>query len=68
MKTPLAWLKTAKNERRSNMGTKPKKCKRKIHVRTGAKVVKKDALPQMPIKKVVPDSGVTFKVKMRKKR
>lgn len=54
------------------MGTKPKKRKRKIRVRTGAKVVKKDSvmndtLPQMPIKKVVPDNGATFKVKIRKK-
>ena len=60
------------------MGTKPKKRKRKIRVRTGAKVVRKDSvqrdsvrndtLPQMPIKKVIPDNGATFKVKIRKKR
>ena len=55
------------------MGTKPKKRKRKIRIKTGAKVVKKDSvkndtLPQMPVKKVVPDNGATFKVKIRKKR
>lgn len=63
------------------MANKPKKTKKrkgKIRVRTGAKVVRKDSiqrdsarndtLPQMPIKKVVPDNGATFKVKIRKKR
>lgn len=52
---------------------KPKKKKRKIRVRTGAKVVKKssvknDTLPQMPVKKVIPDNGATFKVKIRRKK
>jgi hypothetical protein len=55
------------------MGTKPKKRKGKIRVRTGAKVVKKDSvrndtLPQMPIKKIVPDNGATFKIKLRRKQ
>ena len=63
------------------MANKPKKTKKrkgKIRVRTGAKVVRKDSirrdsvrndtLPQMPIKKVVPDNGATFKIKIRKKR
>ena len=62
----------AKNERKRIMATKPKKRKRKIRVRTGAKVVRKDSvkndtLPQMPVKKVIPDNGATFKVKIRKK-
>lgn len=54
------------------MGTKPKKRKRKIRVRTGAKVVKKDSvrngsLPKAPAKTVLPTNGITFKVKMHKK-
>ena len=62
------------------MANKPKKTKKrkgKIRVRTGAKVVRKDSvqrdsvrndtLPQMPVKKVIPDNGATFKVKIRKK-
>ena len=54
------------------MGTKPKKRKRKIRVRTGAKVVKKDSvrndtLPKAPTKTTLPTNGITFKVKMRKK-
>ena len=57
------------------MANKPKKAKKrkgKIRVKTGAKIVKKDSvrndtLPQMPIKKIVPDNGATFKVKIRKK-
>lgn len=55
------------------MGAKPKRRKRKIRIKTGAKVVKKDsvrndAMPQMPIKKIVPDNGATFKIKLRRKQ
>ena len=60
------------------MGTKPKKRKRKIRIKQKAAIVRKDSiqrdsvrndtLPQIPIKKVVPDNGATFKVKIRKKR
>ena len=51
---------------------KSKKRKRKIRVRTGAKVVRKDSvkndtLPKAPAKTVLPTNGITFKVKMRKK-
>ena len=54
------------------MATKPKKRKRKIRIKTGAKVVKKDSvkndtLPKAPAKTTLPTNGVTFKVKMRKK-
>ena len=50
---------------------KPKKKKRKIRVRTGAKVVKKssvknDTLPKAPAK-VYPENAAHFKVKIRKK-
>ena len=49
---------------------RPKKRKRKIRVRTGAKVVKKDrvrndSLPKAPTR--VPNNGATFKVKIRKR-
>lgn len=54
------------------MATKPKKRKRKIRIKTGAKVVKKDSvkndtLPKAPSKTTLPTNGITFKVKMRKK-
>lgn len=55
---------------------KPKKVrsrKRKIKVSQKARVVKKgeqpkDTIPQMPIKKIVPDNGATFKIKLRRKQ
>lgn len=63
------------------MGTgrpKRKKRKRKIRIKQKAAIVRKDSvqrdsvrndtLPQMPVKKVIPDNGATFKVKIRKKR
>lgn len=56
----------------ANKLKKTKKCKSKIRVRTGAKVVKKDSvrndtLPKAPVKTTLPTNGITFKVKMRKK-
>ncbi len=53
------------------MGTKPKKRKGKIRVRTGAKVVKKDSvrndtLPKAPAK-VYPENAAHMKIKIRKK-
>lgn len=61
----------AKNERKRIMATKPKKRKRKIRVRTGAKVVKKDSirndtLPRMQAQ-MPRTNGVVLKVKMKKK-
>ena len=57
----------------TNTKPKKKKIKRKVKIKTGAQIKKKDSvrvdtLPQMPVKKVVPDNGATFKVKIRKKR
>ena len=51
---------------------KRKPRKRKVKVSSQARVrkkndVKNDTLPQIPIKRVIPDNGVTFKVKVRKK-
>lgn len=51
--------------------TKPKKRKRKIRVRTGAKVVKKDSvrndtIPKAPAK-VYRDTGANLKIKIRRK-
>ena len=71
MKKPSARPKKAKNQRKRTMGTKPKKRKRKIRVKTGAKVVKKDSvrndtLPRMqaqPPRTVAP----VLKIKVRKK-
>ena len=67
-----------KNANVRTMGTKPKKRKRKIRIKQKAAIVRKDSiqrdsvrndtLPQMPIKKVIPDNGATFKVKIRMKR
>lgn len=53
------------------MGTKPKRRKRKIRIKTGAKVVKKDSvkndtLPKAPTPMPRSNSAV-FKVKIRKK-
>lgn len=53
--------------------SKKRKVKRKVSVSTKAKVLKKseqpkDTLPQMPIKKIIPDNGATFKIKIRRKR
>ena len=53
------------------MGTKPKKRKRKIRIKTGAKVVKKgsvknDTLPKAPTR-LAPDAGANFKIKIRRK-
>lgn len=53
------------------MGTKPKKRKGKIRVRTGAKVVKKgsvknDTLPKAPAR-MYRDTGANFKIKIRRK-
>lgn len=53
------------------MATKPKKRKRKIRIKAGAKVVKKDSvkndtLPKAPAK-VYPENAAHFKVKIRKK-
>lgn len=60
------------------MATKPKKRKRKIRIKQKAAIVRKDSiqrdsvrndtLPQMPVKKVIPDNGATFKVKIRRKQ
>ena len=52
---------------------KPKKRKGKIKVSQKARVRKKseqtkDTMPQMPIKKIVPDNGATFKIKIRRKQ
>jgi hypothetical protein len=52
---------------------KPKKRKRKIKLSQRARVRKKneeknDTMPQMPIKKIVPDNGATFKIKLRRKQ
>lgn len=52
------------------MATKTKKRKRKIRIKTCAKVVKKDSvrndtLPKAPTR--VPNNGATFKVKIRKR-
>ena len=60
-----------KNANVRTMGTKPKKRKRKIRVRTGAKVVKKDSVKndtmQKAPAKVYPENAAHFKVKIRKK-
>lgn len=53
------------------MGTKPKKRKRKIRIKTGAKVVKKgsvknDTLPKAPAR-VYPENAAHIKIKIRKK-
>lgn len=50
---------------------KPKKRKRKIRVKTGAKIVKKDsvkndAIPKAPAK-VYPENAAHIKIKIRKK-
>ena len=51
------------------MGTKPKKRKRKIRIKTGAKVVKKDSVRNDTISKTpMPRSNsAVFKVKVKKK-
>ena len=49
------------------MGTKPKKRKRKIRVRTGAKVVKKDSVKNDTLPRMPRTNGVVLKVKMKKK-
>ena len=54
------------------MATKPKKRKRKIRVKTGAKVVKKDSVRNDTLPRVQgrppADVAPTFRVKIRKKR
>lgn len=53
------------------MGTKPKKRKRKIRVRTGAKVVKKDSVRNdtLPRMQAQPprNNGAVMKVKLKKR-
>ena len=53
----------------ANKPTKPKKRKRKIRVRTGAKVVKKDSVKNGTISKTpMPRSNsAVFKIKIKKK-
>ena len=55
---------------------KPKKRRGKIKFRQSAKIIekndatkvaKRDTIPQMPTKRVIPDNGATFKIKIRKK-
>lgn len=55
---------------------KPKKRRGKIKFRQFAKIIekndatkvaKRDTIPQMPTKRVIPDNGATFKIKIRKK-
>jgi hypothetical protein len=54
------------------MATKPKKRKRKIRIKTGAKVVKKDSIKNDTLPKVQgrppADVAPTFRVKIRKKK
>ena len=54
------------------MGTKPKKRKRKIRIKTGAKVVKKGSVKNDTLPKVQgrppADVAPTFRVKIRKKQ
>lgn len=52
------------------MGTKPNKCKRKIHIRTGAEVVKKssvknDTLAKAPF--ILNDNGLNMRIKIKRK-
>ena len=51
---------------------KPKKRKRKIRVRTGAKIVKKDSVKNDTLQKIQgrppADVAPTFRVKIRKKK
>ena len=57
------------------MGTKPKKRKRKIRVKTGAKVVRKDSiqrdsvrndtLPKAPF--IMNDNGLNMRIKIKRK-
>ena len=53
------------------MGAKPKKRKRKIRIKTGAKVVKKgsvknDTLPKAPAQ-MPRDNGLNMRIKIRRK-
>ena len=49
---------------------KPKKRKRKIRVRTGAKVVKKDTIQKDTLKKapfIMNDNGLNMRIKIKRK-